>query len=292
MRRTIVNSSAHVVRKPGIAETAFNHKIYDILDDDHTSDDEDNEKSETKNQNFEFSDSYGVMRLIKLILFIQIIGIMLDHPSATYSAMFRIICRGVIFYSMEFYSRPFIDLLYLLQYFLLAIIKFVQSQNIPATPSDGNINIESRRLNVNPYASSEPTKKTLEFTLDVIDDHSWHTIKQYSHYILGVLFAIMSILFTLRFWQISDYSNRNEVKKWLGRYITDGWWRKGGLGVAISMGRAVVVMGLCLWLLLAVSTQFNNNSTPDPRILGSTIAIGISVVFIVWLLGYFGAWNL
>ena len=64
---------------------------------------------------FEFSDGYGVMRTIRLILFIQIIAICLDNPSTQYSILYRISCRGVLFYAIRFYSRPFIDVLYLIQ---------------------------------------------------------------------------------------------------------------------------------------------------------------------------------
>lgn len=146
----MTSGSTHVVRKAGLADSAFNHKLYDVLDDDHSSDDSDNERSATKNQNFEFSDGYGVMRFIKLILFIQVIGLMLDNPSVQYSIIFRIVCRGVVFYSTQFYSRPFIDLLYLIQYFLVEIVNFVRSQKIPTTPSSGNIEVISRKLAENP----------------------------------------------------------------------------------------------------------------------------------------------
>jgi hypothetical protein len=64
---------------------------------------------------FEFSDGYGVMRTIRLLLFIQIIAICLDNPSTQYSILYRITCRGVLFYAIRFYSRPFIDILYLIQ---------------------------------------------------------------------------------------------------------------------------------------------------------------------------------
>jgi hypothetical protein len=110
----------------------------------------------------------------------------------------------------------------------------------------------------------------------------------YSHYSLGVLFAVMAVLFTIRFWEISDYSNRTEVKKWLAKYITDGWWRKGGAGVALSMLKGLAVMGGCLWLMFAISTQFTANSVPEGRIIGGTLAVGASVVAVIWVLGYIG----
>jgi hypothetical protein len=64
---------------------------------------------------FKFSNGYGVMRTIPLILFIQIIAICLDNPSTQYLILYRIVCRGVLYDAIRFYSRPFIDLLYLIQ---------------------------------------------------------------------------------------------------------------------------------------------------------------------------------
>jgi hypothetical protein len=78
---------------------------------------------------FEFSDGYGVMRTIRLILFIQIIAICLDNPSTQYSILYRITCRGVLFYAIRFYSRPFIDVLYLIQVYCDIAVNFYHNNS-------------------------------------------------------------------------------------------------------------------------------------------------------------------
>lgn len=148
--------STHVVRRQGIADTAFNHQLNDLIDDDHSSDDSDDEAPATKDQYFEFTNSYHIMRLIRMILYIQIIDIALDNPSLEMSVLFRICCRAVLFYSTRFYSRPFIDLAYVVQYFYVAIFNFILKLDIPKAPSASNVDITTdtsgRRLNANPYA--------------------------------------------------------------------------------------------------------------------------------------------
>ena len=147
----MTSTSVHMVRKQVVADTAFNHQIHDFMDDDHSSDDSDDELPETKNQNFEFSNGYGVMRMIRLMLVIQIISIALENPSLKMGVLFRISCRGVLFYAIRFYSRPFIDLLYLIQFFLNEIIKLVTAAHVPSAPNSSNTQITTRRiLNTNP----------------------------------------------------------------------------------------------------------------------------------------------
>lgn len=137
----------HLQRKAATADTAFNHQLYDILNDK-ASDDSDNEIPETKNQYFEFSNSYHIMRSIKLILFLQIISVIIDNPAIQLSLFFEICCKAVLDYAIRFYSRPFLDILYLIQYFWQSIILLVNSQHLPATPS--GVQVTSRRLNTNP----------------------------------------------------------------------------------------------------------------------------------------------
>jgi hypothetical protein len=141
--------STHVVRKAVVSDSAFDHELHDFMDDTYDDYESEDEVPETKNQNFEFSDGYGVMRVMRLVIVVQIISIALENPSAEMAVLFRITVRGVLFYAIRFYSRPFIDLLYLLQYFLEAIINFFLSQHVPADPT--NIEVTNRRkLNTNP----------------------------------------------------------------------------------------------------------------------------------------------
>lgn len=140
--------STHVVRKAVVSDSAFDHQIHDFMDDTYSEDETDDEVPVTKNQNFEFSDGYGIMRIIRLILVVQIISIALDNPSLQMAVLFRITVRGVLFYAIRFYSRPFIDIIYLLQYFLLEIKNFFLRQKVPANIEQWEITY--RRLTTNP----------------------------------------------------------------------------------------------------------------------------------------------
>ncbi len=142
-------TSVHMVRRVATDDTAFNHKLHDILNEELSDHESDDEAPETKNQYFEFSNSYYVMRFIKLLLFIQILGIMIDHPSIQIAIIFNIFCRGILFYSLKFCSRPFLDALYVLQYFWHEITVSIESQRLPATPEVEIIG-PGRKLNENP----------------------------------------------------------------------------------------------------------------------------------------------
>lgn len=122
--------------------------------------------------------------------------------------------------------------------------------------------------------------------IDVIDDRSWHTIKLFAHYFLGIFFAVMVVAFILRFWEISDYSNRTEVKDWLMRYVADGWWRRGGVGVAASVSLGLLSLLLLMLVMNMISTQVALHTIPEKRIVGAMVAIGASVVAVIWALGF------
>jgi hypothetical protein len=148
----MLRGSTHLQRKAATTDTAFTHQIHNLLDekddlgDEH--DDKDNEIPETKNQYFEFSNSYHIMRFIRLILIIQIIGIIIDNPAIQLSLFFNICCKGILTYSLHFYSRPFLDILYVIQYFWQELTDLIESQDLPATPS--GIEVSGRRkLNTN-----------------------------------------------------------------------------------------------------------------------------------------------
>lgn len=134
--------STHAVRKAGTNDSAFNHQVHDLLDDTKSEDDDD-DVPETKNQYFEFSNGYHIMRVIKLIFIIQVIGLVLDNPSIKLAILFDTFCRGISLYSLKFQSRPFLDIIYLIQYFLDRLRKFLVSQEIPVSPSS----IEVSRIN-------------------------------------------------------------------------------------------------------------------------------------------------
>lgn len=130
-------------------EGKFNHAIHNLLEDN-LSEDSDDDIPETKDQQFEFSNSYSIMRLLKMLLFVQIVALMVDHPAAELSIIFRIVMNGLLSYSTTFYSRPFLDLIYVIQYFLQSIVNFARSQDIDTPNSKIEVSTERRSL------SSEP----------------------------------------------------------------------------------------------------------------------------------------
>lgn len=142
-------TSVHVYRKDAIDDTAFNHKVHDLLADNYHSDDSDDEVPETKNQHFEFSNSYHIMRTIRLILFVQTLGVLIDNPGIQLSLLFNACCKGILYYSTRLHSRIFIDAVYIVQYFWQNLVSVIQSQHLPSTPSGIEIS-GMRRLNTNP----------------------------------------------------------------------------------------------------------------------------------------------
>lgn len=136
-----------MMRKVGIHDTAFTHQIHNVVDEV-PSEDSDNEIPETKYQYFEFSNGYFVMRVIRMIFVIQVIGMMIEHPSIGMAVMFETFCRGISMYSLQFHFRPFLDIIYVIQLFLEKIKEFLLSQKIPLNPT--SVEIVMRRLNVNP----------------------------------------------------------------------------------------------------------------------------------------------
>ncbi|RYH21327.1 hypothetical protein EON65_20940 [archaeon] len=280
------HGSVHVVRKAGVIDSAFNHQVYDALDDipDHDSDDE---APETKDQYFEFSDAYGIMRLIRCIIYVQIVALILDNPALRISHMLDICCRGVLYYSIHFYSRPFLDVIYIVQLFGDGIAKFFISQNAPKTPDNVEVTPPGRRLNVNPYTSNGQLVENtpdLTFSLDVVQDQYWHTLQHFAHYFLGLMFVLLAVFFFVRFWEIKDYSERKGVKKWLHTYITDGWFRRGGKKIFFSLVTAVGTLGFFILCIHALTNSMGPDSLSNGLILSSLFAVGISIVAVLWLI--------
>lgn len=105
------NSEPEIIKKK-------NFTLLDPDDDDFSVDSEAGYISERKDRTFEFSDSKTVMRIIRLVLVIQVIAFVTDNPSIQIPILFRIISFGPLFYAIRFYSRPFIDFVYVFQYLM------------------------------------------------------------------------------------------------------------------------------------------------------------------------------
>ena len=54
---------------------------------------------------------------MKLILFLQVIAITIDATDVQLPILFTILCKGPFRYVIRFYSRPILDIIYVLQYF-------------------------------------------------------------------------------------------------------------------------------------------------------------------------------
>lgn len=100
------------------------------------------------------------------------------------------------------------------------------------------------------------------------------------------MFFVMAIFFILKFWSISDYTNREEVQKWLENYIADGWIYRGGFALMISILRGCLAVTILGAMLFIVAREFTVNSLPEPRIVGSFVIVIVSVSVVIWFLGY------
>ena len=150
------------------------------------------------------------------------------------------------------------------------------------------------------------------FIIDFLDPSNWHSIKHWTHFFLGPLFVILAAVLTFYLWEISDYSNRGEVRKWLSRFVSDGWWRRGGWDIVRFTILCYLLFAFSAWLLFALAMQFNQswvmtyilglfsaalcnsssllhlNKVPPADVLGTVFLLGLSVTFLTWLLSYMG----
>lgn len=121
-----------------------------------------------------------------------------------------------------------------------------------------------------------------------MDPHNWHTITHFMHFFLGILFPVMAFIFTVWFWEIHDYTDRDEVRSWLGNYVADGWWRKGGLRFLSGMIAGCCAMAFIAWFLFALAKEGTSQAIPQERETGvALVAIG-TVSGCVWVLGLMG----
>jgi Ran GTPase-activating protein (RanGAP) involved in mRNA processing and transport len=135
-----------------------------------------------------------------------------------------------------------------------------------------------------------PLEKTTSFTIEVdfVDEHNWHTISHVAHYMLGILFAGVFVVFTLKMWQILDWTDRSEVRTWLGRYIADGWWRKGGFMVAVNIFMSILAVLVAYYLIFAIAREVDINAIPEARVAGGVVVTVVCAVCTVWFIGYCG----
>lgn len=189
----------------------------------------------------------------------QIIALAIDSNSIPLPILFEIICAGPLFYSLRFYSRPLIDVLYVVEYYYKKYLPFMhillsgnyQIESLTAPSVDTSSyedqasgsakNVPGQRyLGNSNYADVPADNPPLGIDYAFMDEKNWHAIKYFSHFFLGIFFTIFSILFLLKFWDIQDYSNKEDIVNILHRYVANGWWRRGNLSIGIA-----IVKGSC-----------------------------------------------
>ena len=93
----------------------------EISDDSNSTASLDEDIPEGKHRNFEFTSNLSLMRVIRACLFFQVIALICDNPDVQFPPLFNVLCRSPLYYSIRFYSRPFLDIVYLVQLFGMQI---------------------------------------------------------------------------------------------------------------------------------------------------------------------------
>ena len=185
-----VNEEENIRMKPTIQRQRSVMLEEDAASEHTVSSDSDDNPAELKKRNFEFTSNVATMKLVRAFVFIQVIALIFDHPSVRLPPLFRSVCKGLFFYSIHFYSRPFLDLVYIINYFIVALRRYIAA-NLPSTPNG-----------LPPISYDMPIRRlqdTSEMEISIVEDQTWHEIRYFSHFILGMLFAVMAVLFTLKY---------------------------------------------------------------------------------------------
>jgi len=257
---------------------------------------EESEKPTLKEQNFEFTSSINMMRVTRLIICLQVLGLAIDSPAIQLPIVFRIVCRLMLFYSTKFYSRPVIDMMYLWQWIRKRLPSSIDNiifaaPTVPEAPVTSGVTAGVRRWlasSRSDYVIQPQNVRVIEATYEFLEPRTWHAVKNFSHFFLSALAVGMFFLFTLKFWEIKDYTDRRDVRQWLARNIADGWWRRGLAVFTWSMIKGLLFMGCFALLMFAMARQFNVNSTPTASMLGGAVAIFASTVGVIYTIGYIG----
>ena len=116
--------SAKVV--PGPADLSISHSEVDFHDEkeyDNRSaiSDQSNLSASQKDlleqmKSFEFTNGFFMMRLIRTIVYLQVIAIAIANPSIQLPPTFTMVFDQFFLYLQKWYSRPFLDIVILVQY--------------------------------------------------------------------------------------------------------------------------------------------------------------------------------
>ena len=113
-------------------------------------------------------------------------------------------------------------------------------------------------------------------------------MKHFSHFFLSGLSIILFALFTIRFWEIKDYTDRKEIREWLRLNIADGWWRRGLAIFLWSLMKATFIMSLFFVFVFGLARQFTVNAIPTAPMVGGGVALFISISLLYYAIGYVG----
>lgn len=291
---------------------------------DDFSEPDDGQAPKGKDKNFEFTDSLSIMRLSRMIIFLQVMSLIIDNPSVQLPIIFRILNRGVLYYAGHFYSRIIIDFVYGFQLLIDVLNQSmkglpaqptgieVETPTTPEAPNTGDVSnnspqtgdlpgaggglllhrwltsLSGRMLSASSYEDVPPKAAQIGATADFHLERNWHSIKSFSHFFLSALFAIVVVLLTLCVWEIRDYSDRKEIREWLREYIADGWWRRGLLKTITGLAKCCFAMLAFAFGLFAVARELNVNSLPEASMVGCSLAMIASILLAHWIIGYMG----
>lgn len=152
---------------------------------------------ERKQQKFEFTEGFCVFRLIRTVLYIQVIAVIIDNPTIVLPVAFKVFCRTICYYSLHFYSRPFMDIIYILQKFGGDIITYFHMLQSSSKQNRAELHItdglgfsnsidENRRELL---ASTGEDIASSNNLINFLDLKTWHFTVYMGHFFLSIMFT-------------------------------------------------------------------------------------------------------
>ena len=225
--------------------------------------------------NFEFTNSSHMLRLIRVVVYLQYIAVLSNNPYIRLPIIFDTMCRGFLDYLLHWYSRPFLDLAYVTQFIFESPKVLSEAGILRRTLLMFRGGTESGVTDKGWWYKSQINFDFANRPLDFLSDRDWHTIKHFGHFLMSIMFVYACVAFTIWYWEIKDFSDRKHMRKWMAMYVNDGWWRRGGLLFALYMaGIYFSVIGF-LFFMFEMATSFK---PPDIRAVGAVFAVGLAVI--------------
>lgn len=201
--------------------------------------------------NISITDAATVLRIARLIFFLQTLAVIYDHPTVQLPPFCYTFLKGPLYYTTHFYSKPFVDVLFAIRSF---------------------------------YSSGTPTGDTgtdwlsSNFSLDVLDEQYWHALQHISHFALSFFFCITAVYITLQFWSVRDYTDQQEVREWLRLYVDRLWLARGGALLLLrAMQLALLFAGLVVFFV-CLAAGMDAGSLPDARVSGALLLLALVVL--------------